>query len=129
MTLSNRFGRFGPALLLLLVILVLAACVPAASQSLAPGVTPSPSPLATLPQAAIALEPAKPTGVFEVLAWLFTPVFQVFFITLVLLDRVTGNIAVAIILMTLLIKIALIPIFRRQIVSTRRMQLSAKPRQ
>ena len=123
MTLSNRFGRFGPALLLLLVILVLAACVPAASQSLAPGVTPSPSPLATLPQAAIALEPAKPTGVFEVLAWLFTPVFQVFFITLVLLDRVTGNIAVAIILMTLLIKIALIPIFRRQIVSTRRMQL------
>ena len=123
MTLSNRFGRFGPALLLLLVILVLAACVPAASQSLAPGVTPSPTPVATLPQAAIALAPAKPTGVFEVLAWLFTPVFQVFFIILALLNRVTGNIAVAIILMTLLIKLVLIPIFRRQIVSTRRMQL------
>ncbi|HSO28714.1 MAG TPA: YidC/Oxa1 family membrane protein insertase, partial [Candidatus Sulfomarinibacteraceae bacterium] len=62
---------------------------------------------------------------FSLLAWLFTPIFQVFFVTLVLLDRLTGNIAIAIILLTLLIKIVLIPIFRRQLVSTRRMQLIA----
>jgi YidC/Oxa1 family membrane protein insertase len=124
-TLTSRLSRYGPALLLLLVALVLAACVPAAAQSLAPGQTATPSPVATLPQAAIALVPAKPDGVFGLLSWLFTPIFQIFFITLVLLDRATGNIAVAIILMTLLIKILLIPVFRRQIVSTRRMQLIA----
>jgi YidC/Oxa1 family membrane protein insertase len=97
--------------------------VPTASQSLPPGVTPSPTPVATLPQAAIALQPAKPDNIFNVLAFLFTPIFQVFFIILVVLDKVTGNIAVAIILMTILIKVVLIPVFRRQLVSTKRMQL------
>lgn len=124
MTFSTRLARLAPLLLVLLVVL-LAACVPAASQSLAPGTTASPSPVPTLPPAAIALAPAKPDGVFGLLAWLFTPIFQAFFITLVVLDRATGNIAIAIILMTLLIKVFLIPIFRRQIVSTRRMQLIA----
>ena len=40
-----------------------------------------------------------------------------------MLDRLTGNVAVAIILLTILIKVLLIPIFRRQLVSTRRMQM------
>jgi YidC/Oxa1 family membrane protein insertase len=104
--------------------LIVTACVPGGSASLAPGVTPSPSPVPTLPQSAIALAPAElHADPFSLLAWLFTPIFQVFFVTLVLLDKATGNIAVAIILMTILIKVVLIPIFRRQIVSTRRMQL------
>ena len=124
MTLLHRLGRLGPAILLFVVVVVVAACVPAASQSLAPGVTPSPTPVATLPPAAIALAPAAlHADPFSLLAWLFTPIFQFFFILLALLDRVTGNIAVAIVLMTILIKIVLIPIFRRQLVSTKRMQM------
>ena len=80
---------------------------------------PTPTPPAGIPLAPAPLNPDP----FSLLAWLFTPIFQAFFITLVLLDRLTGNIVVAIILLTLLIKILLIPIFRRQLVSTRRMQL------
>ncbi len=121
MTLSPRLRRLAPAILLLLVILVVAACAPSGNASLPPGVTPSPT---AIPTAAKALVPAPlEANPFGLLAWLFTPIFQAFFITLVLLDRATGNIAVAIILMTILIKVLLIPLFRRQIVSTRRMQL------
>ncbi len=124
MTLRSRLTRLGPALLLLLLVVVVAACVPGASQSLAPGVTPSPSPVPTLPQSAVALAPAAlHADPFSLLAWLFTPIFQFFFIVLVLLDKVTGNIAIAIVLMTILIKVVLIPVFRRQLVSTKRMQM------
>jgi len=116
-------ARLGPLLLVVLVGLVVAACVGGGAGSLPPGVTPAPTPT---PPAGIALTPAPLNpDPFSLLAWLFTPIFQAFFITLVLLDRLTGNIAVAIILLTLLIKILLIPIFRRQLVSTRRMQLIA----
>jgi YidC/Oxa1 family membrane protein insertase len=81
------------------------------------------APTAT-PPAGIPLTPTelKPDP-FSLLSWLFTPIFQVFFITLAVLDRLTGNIAIAIVLMTILIKVLLIPVFRRQLVSTRRMQL------
>lgn len=113
--------RLAPVLAIGLVLLLVAACVPGVAQSLAPGVTHPPTPT---PQAGIALEPAAlKADPFSVLAWLFTPIFQAFFITLALLDKATGNIAIAIILLTLLIKVILIPVFRRQIVSTRRMQL------
>ena len=116
-------ARLGPILLVALVALALAACVGGPAASLAPGVTPPPT---ATPPAGIPLAPAPLNpDPFSLLAWLFTPIFQAFFITLVLLDRVTGNIAVAIILLTLLIKILLIPIFRRQLVSTRRMQMVA----
>ncbi len=124
MTLSSRLRRLGPALLLFLLVVVVAACVPSAVQSLPPGVTPSPSPVATLIPAAIPLAPAVlHADPFSLLAWLFTPIFQFFFIILVVLNKATGNIAVAIVLMTILIKIVLIPVFRRQLVSTKRMQL------
>ena len=124
MTLPTRLTRLGPALLLFLLVLIVAACVPSAAQSLPPGVTPSPSPVATPIPAAVPLAPAVlHADPFSLLAWLFTPIFQFFFIMLVLLDKATGNIAVAIVLMTILIKIVLIPVFRRQLVSTKRMQL------
>jgi YidC/Oxa1 family membrane protein insertase len=113
----------GPLMLAGLVMLVVAAC--ATGQ---PGASPGSSGAAAItptPQAAIPLTPAQPDNPFNLLAWIFTPLFQAFFILLVLLDKATGNIAVAIVLMTLLLRIILIPVFRRQTVSTKRTQMLA----
>jgi YidC/Oxa1 family membrane protein insertase len=57
------------------------------------------------------------------LAFLFTPIFWVLFNLLVVFDKLTGNIAIAIVLLTLVIKVVLIGPFRAQIVSQRRLQL------
>jgi len=112
-------ARPGLLLLVLIVGLVAAACGPV-DGSLPPGVTaaPTPTPPAGIPLAPAPLNPDP----FSFLSWLFTPIFQAFFITLVVLDRLTGNIAIAIIGLTIIIKVLLIPVFRRQLVSTRRMQ-------
>ncbi|MES2210700.1 MAG: YidC/Oxa1 family membrane protein insertase [Chloroflexota bacterium] len=121
MTFRTWMTRLAPLLAILIVALLVVACGPGSTASLPPGVTPAPT---ATPPAGIALAPAElKADPFSLLSWLFTPIFQVFFITLVLLDKATGNIAIAIILLTILIKVVLIPIFRRQIVSTRRMQL------
>ncbi len=67
------------------------------------------------------------------IAWIFTPLFQAIFMLLAAAYNVTGvighalgsshlgDIGVAIIVVTLIIRLLLIPIFRRQIVSSRRM--------
>ena len=119
-----RPGRewIGPLLLIAVVLFVAAACVGAPTGS--PGGSGSPA-ITPTPSAAIPLEPARPTDPFNLLAWLFTPIFQVFFILLVVLDKATGNIAIAIVLLTLLLRIVLIPVFRRQTVSTKRTQMLA----
>jgi YidC/Oxa1 family membrane protein insertase len=117
-TLRLTLVRLAPLLALLAVALIVAAC---AAPTGSPGASGGPS--ATPPPAAIALEPVRPTEPFSLLAWLFTPIFQGFFILLVVLDQVTGNIAIAIVLMTIIIRIVLIPVFRRQTVSTRRTQM------
>lgn len=119
-----RPGRawIGPLLLITVAIFVVAACVVGPTGS--PGASGS-APVTPTPPAAIPLRPASPTDPFGLLAWIFTPLFQTFFIALVLLDKATGNIAIAIVLMTLLLRIILIPIFRRQTVSTKRTQLLA----
>ena len=57
------------------------------------------------------------------MAWVFNPIFQLLYILLVWLQKITGDVGIAIILMTLIVRAALIPLFRRQIVSTKRMQL------
>ena len=123
----TRRGRLpvwlGPALLGLFVLLVAVACFPAATP--APGATAAPSPSATLPPAAIPLAPAQPDNLFGFVAWLFTPIFQLFFIILVFFDQITGNIAISIILLTLVVRAVTIPFFRRQTVSTKRMQMLA----
>jgi YidC/Oxa1 family membrane protein insertase len=111
----------GPALLIVVVLLVVAACFPAATP--APGATPTPTPSPTVNPAAVPLAPAVPDSPIGVIAWLFTPIFQAFFIILVFFDQVTGNIAIAIVLLTLLLKFVLIPVFRKQTVSTKRMQM------
>jgi YidC/Oxa1 family membrane protein insertase len=117
----------GPLLLIALVALVVAACAgvaPSAAPSLAPGAsavpTPSPSPT-PLPTP---LHPA-PLGAdpFSLLAWAFTPIFQVAFLILVAFYKVVGDIGLAIILLTVVIRLPLIPLFRRQIVSMRSTQL------
>ncbi len=117
MTLSPRMRRR----LLLLGLVVLAALIVAGcavqgtgSPGASGAVTPSPTPL----------EPAKPgADPISLLAFVFTPVFQALFIVLTEFYVLTGNIAVAIILLTLVIRALIIPLFRKQTVSQRRMQL------
>ena len=69
--------------------------------------------------------PAQPAGAdpLALLAWVFTPIFQVIFLGLAFFYSITGDIGIAIILLTILIRILLIPVFRAQIVSQRRMQM------
>lgn len=130
-------GRWTTLLLLVslaaLVAVVAAACgtpldSPATSVP-TPGASgaPTPSPSATpLPPEAIPLQPAQPgANPIDLLAWLFTPIWQALFITLVGIDQLFGNIAISIIVLTLLLRIILIPIYRRQLVSQRRMQMLA----
>ena len=87
--------------------------------TLAPGATPDPSPKPHN------LCPAQPHGAdpLALLAWVFTPIFQVIFLGLAFLYSVTGDIGISIILLTIIIRILLIPVFRAQIVSQRRMQM------
>lgn len=105
--------------LLAAIVLVVAACGTTGGGSGSPAPTPT-------PQGAIALKPASPgANPVDLLAWLFTPIFQAMFLGLVFMDRLVGNIAVAIILLTLALRIVLTPVFRAQTVNARRMQLVA----
>ena len=99
--------------LLGLTLLLVAACGPDGAVATA---TPIPSPLA----------PVNPGGdPFQLLSWLFTPVFQALFIGLVLLDKLTGDIGISILLLTIVIRIILISPYRKQLVSQKRTQLLA----
>jgi YidC/Oxa1 family membrane protein insertase len=119
-TLPRLRSSLCPLLLIAAVIFLVAACAGPAGGS--PGASGAVTPT---PQAAIPLTPVHPTEPFSFLAWLFTPIFQTFFILLVVLDKLTGNIAIAIVLMTIIIRIVMIPVFRRQTVSTKRTQMLA----
>jgi YidC/Oxa1 family membrane protein insertase len=90
-------------------------CDPGAQPTAAPGASPLPHNLC----------PAQPQGAdpISLVAWLFTPIFQVIFLGLAFLYSVTGDIGIAIILLTILIRLLLVPVFRAQIVSQRRMQI------
>jgi hypothetical protein len=115
--------RVLPLLLVVLVVLVVAACAAPAG----PGASGSPVPVAT-PHPP--LEAAKPgADPISLLAFAFTPIFQVMLIILigvyVLLENlgVPAAIGWAIVVLTLVVRAAVIPLFRRQLVSQRRMQL------
>jgi len=121
-TLSPTVRRIGPALLLLIVIaVVIVACVPGAA----------PSGSGAVPSASIhpPLEPAKPTDPLSLFAFIFTPIFQVMFIILIAVYQflenlnVPGAIAWSIVVLTLIVRAVLIPLYRKQLVSQRRMQL------
>jgi YidC/Oxa1 family membrane protein insertase len=99
--------------LLGLALLLVAACGDAGATA---SVSVVPSPLA----------PVNPGGdPFQLLAWLFTPIFQALFIGLVLLDRLTGDIGISILILTLVIRVILISPYRKQLVSQKRTQLLA----
>jgi YidC/Oxa1 family membrane protein insertase len=124
---SRRFllHRVVPLLLIALVVLVVAACaVPAG-----PGASGSGGPIASATPHP-PLEAAKPgADPISLLAFAFTPIFQVMLIILigvyVLLENlgIPAAIGWAIVVLTLVVRAAVIPLFRRQLVSQRRMQL------
>lgn len=122
-----------PVLLVVAVAAVLAACAPLgagvtpAATAAPSGVSPSPTPgpLLTPNPNSIPLAPAVPDNPLSLMAWLFTPVFQALFILLVAFEQLTGNMMIAIIIVTLLVRALLIPLYRRQIVSQKRTQLLA----
>ena len=95
---------------------------PAATPSPGPGETPARTPP---PNLCPAPGPGSPNfdPITGLLAWLFTPVFQVLFLGLAGFYSLIGDIGIAIILLTIALRILLIPLFRSQIVSTRRMQM------
>jgi YidC/Oxa1 family membrane protein insertase len=106
-----------------MVVLVVAACAapggPGASGSVHPSATPHPP-----------LEPAQPgADPISFLAWLFTPVFKAMFIVLVAVYDFLRGLGVpaaigwAIVALTLLVRAIVIPLYRRQLTSQRRMQL------
>ena len=119
-----RWDRIAFIGLLILVVLVVAACaapgtVPGASGS----VHPSPTP-------AVPLQPASPgADPISFLAWIFTPIFKAMFIILVAVYDLLTSLGIpaaigwAIVALTLVVRIVVIPLYRRQLVSQRRMQL------
>jgi YidC/Oxa1 family membrane protein insertase len=118
-----RWDRIGYIALLVVIVLIVAACAapggPGASGSPHPSPTPHPP-----------LEPAQPgADPISFLAWLFTPIFKAMFIVLVgVYDFLRGlgvpaAIGWAIVALTLLVRAIVIPLYRRQLTSQRRMQL------
>ncbi len=123
MTLSPTLRRIGPALLVLTILAILvAACVPGATSTGSDGLPISPTPHPPL-------TPAQPTDLFNLFAWLFTPIFQVAFIIMIAVYQFLENVPVpaailwAIVVLTLVVRTVLIPLYRRQLISQRRMQL------
>ena len=95
-------------------LLLVAACGGAGATA---SVSPTPHP---------PLVPAAPgADPFSLLAWIFTPIFQALFIGLVLLDRLTGDVGISILILTLIIRVILISPYRKQLVSQKRTQLLA----
>jgi YidC/Oxa1 family membrane protein insertase len=111
-------------LLVLLAVglaIVLAACGGAGVEpSLAPGQTPGPTPTLA-PQQPLTPAPLGADPV-SLLAWIYTPVFQGLLLLLVAFDRVVGDIGIAIIIMTILVRTLMVPLIRRQMVSMRQLQ-------
>lgn len=116
--LKQLLVRLAPVLFLVALALIVSACAPGSGGNGSPAPSPSHS------QAP--LHPASPgANPMDLLAWAFTPIFQVLFIGLVLLDQLVGNIVVAIILLTIILKLLTTPITRKQLVSSRQMQMLA----
>ncbi len=119
-----RWDRIALIALIILVVLVVAACAAPGTLPAASGST-HPSPTAAPP-----LEPASPgQDPISFLAWIFTPIFKAMFIILVAVYDVLTAIGApaaigwAIVALTLVVRIVVIPLYRRQLVSQRRMQL------
>ena len=123
MTLRPQRSWVGPLLLIAISAIVVAACVPGSAGVDASGnpISPSPHP---------PLEPAQPGAEpISLLAWLFTPIFKFLFIILAAVYNLfwslgfPGAIGWAIVVLTLVVRGVLIPLFRMQLVSQRRIQM------
>ena len=98
--------------------------IPGPSESPCPLPNPLPAPTAGASPYPHPLCPAVPgSDPGATLAWLFNPIFQTMFLVMTVFFQIFGDIGIAIILLTLVIKTILIPLFRQQIVSQRRMQM------
>lgn len=97
------------------------------SPSAAPCPLPDPAPTAQPGQSPLPsnLCPAvlNASDPLSLVAWIFTPIFQALFMLMALLYSIFGNIGIAIIVLTILLRLLLVPVFRKQIVSQRRMQI------
>jgi YidC/Oxa1 family membrane protein insertase len=90
-----------------------AAASPLASAVASHSATPEPLPLAGTSAGADPI---------SLLSWAFTPIFQLLFIVLAGLYALTGNVLVAIVLLTLLIRLVTVKLSARQLASQQRMQ-------
>jgi YidC/Oxa1 family membrane protein insertase len=116
--------RAAPFLLLGLLVLFVAACAGTGSpppSGSGPAATATPIP---------PLEPAQPgADPVSFLAWIFTPIFQTMFIILAAVYQFLEDLGVpaavgwAIIILTLLVRALVIPLYRRQLVSMKRTQM------
>jgi YidC/Oxa1 family membrane protein insertase len=99
------------------------------SASLAPGETPAPTPgpsNAVEPTPLIVSPAPIKADPVSLLAWLFNPVFQAFLILMVGIHQYLHvDMGIAIILTTLIVRTALVPLMRRSMVSMRRIQAVA----
>jgi YidC/Oxa1 family membrane protein insertase len=137
---SRTRRRLTFVLALALVALAAAACATTTATT-APSVASSPAGLsspgpststATATSSATPAPSATPRALeaatlhvedpMSVLAWAFTPIFQALFLLLAGLYVLTGNVVVAIILLTLIIRFLTIRLSARQIVSQQRLQ-------
>jgi YidC/Oxa1 family membrane protein insertase len=139
--LSARPRWLALALLFGLLALAMVACEPLASSSApgspgnqaaqqtspaAAGANASPQP-ATSPTPAPTPEPEplQPASLgadpFSLLNWAFTPIFWLLFLILAELYALSGNVLVAIVLLTLLVRLVTVRLSSRQIVSSWRM--------
>ena len=107
---------WGPILLLALVVLVVAACATAAPG--ASGAEPGARPPTPHPP----LTPAKPNAdPLSLLAWLFNPIFQTMLIILIGVYSFLESLGVpaaigwAIVVLTLVVRTVVIPLYRRQL--------------
>ncbi len=121
---SPTVRRYLPVLILLAIALVAAACIPGSGPGGSAGPTPTPTPPPP------PLTPVSPgADPVSLLGWLFTPIFQVMLIILIAVYQFLENLAVpgaiawAIVVLTLIVRAVLIPLYRKQLVSQRRMQL------
>src|SRR5262245_50783703 len=138
---TTREAAPGPRRLLLRLLLVLGvvlalalllgACEPIASPGAtagagaSPGAAATPAPTGTPTPAPTPLivspAPLKADPV-SILAWAFNPIFQAFLMLMVGIDLIVPDMGIAIILTTIIIRTALVPLMRRQMVSMRQMQ-------
>ncbi|MEO5885025.1 MAG: YidC/Oxa1 family membrane protein insertase [Candidatus Limnocylindrales bacterium] len=124
MTLSPTLRRIGPALLLMIVVAVVAAaCLPGSTPAGSGGVAATPTPQPPLTPASPGADP------ISLLAWLFTPIFQSLFVILIAVYQFLENVGIpaaiawSIVVLTLIVRAILIPLYRKQLISQRRMQL------